>query len=132
MMGGRGGRGGAKKNGGGLKIPMLSGSEKQVSWANDILKTPYDMLGKNAEAKEKEAAAFDKASSSGHGGDRERSEAAAMRAAQTRYAKEVSSLPSMAASAIIDKRNALKEVANNILKDEYKKRNLSALNAPKL
>lgn len=128
------GRGGSGRSGAGvgLKMPTLSGSEKQISWAKDILKSPYDMLGKNAEIKEKEASAFDRASSNGHGGDRERSEAAAMRAAQKRYAKEVSTLPDMAASAIIDKRSGLKAVANNILQDEYKKRKLSTLDAPKL
>lgn len=137
-MGSRGSKGSSGGKSGGrsgrdkvaaLKLPTLAGSEKQVSWATDILRTPYELMGKNAEIKQKQAAAFDKASTNGTGGDNERNEAAALRAAQTRYAKEISSLPGMEAKTIIDKRAGIKDIANNILKDEYKKRKLSLFGA---
>lgn len=44
-MGGRGSSGSASGGGGGrAKLPELVGSEKQVSWANDIRETAYKLL----------------------------------------------------------------------------------------
>lgn len=55
-MGGRGGPGmGSAHGGAGFKIPTLTGSEKQVSWATDILKNPYDTMVANAKMLEKQA-----------------------------------------------------------------------------
>lgn len=103
-------------------MPTLTGSEKQISWAKDILQGPYDLLEKNAKILDKRAAEFDKASLTGHDGDKERAEAAALRAARQRYAQDIAKLPNMAASAIIEKRSGLKIIANNIIADEYQKR----------
>ena len=82
-------------------MPTLYGSEKQVSWAKEILEATYKTLGSIADSREKQAAAFDKASP--NGGARERKEADAYRTAQSRYAAEISKLPDMKANAIIDR-----------------------------
>lgn len=131
-MGGRGGAGGSSNASGGLKLPTMTGTEKQVSWAEDVLKSPYETMRARAENLKKSAAAFDKASSNGAGGARERKEAEAYQAAGKRYAAEISKLHNMAASAIIDKRAAIKNIATNILKDEYKKRGFAAYEAGRL
>ena len=119
-MGGRGSSSGGAGTGGGFKLPALSGSEKQVSWAKSF---------------ERQANAFDKG---GKGyGDAERQTADAYKAAQKRYAQEVKSLgkmfPSgMKASQIIDMKPRINDMANYIIKDEYKKRKINPLNAQKV
>lgn len=134
-MGGRGSNGGGGVGNGGFRLPTLSGSEKQVSWAKDILTHPYDSMGSWAKSFEKQADAFDKG---GKGyGDSERETANAYKAAQKRYAQEVKSLekmfPSgMKASQVIDMRPRINDMANNIIKDEYKKRKINPLNAQKV
>ena len=133
-MGGRGGAGGGGGSGG-FKTPTLTGSEKQVSWATDILRRPYDTMASMAKSYEKQADAFDKVKKGN--GDAERQEAAAYKAAQKRYAAEVSNLQKMnpggmKASQIIDKRAGINAIANNIIKDEYKKRKINPLNAQKV
>lgn len=120
-MGGRGKTGG----GGGFKAPTLTGSEKQVSWATDILRSPYDTMATRAKSYEKQANSFDKMKEGS--GDSERQEAEAYKAAQKRYAAEISVLQKMnpngmKASDIIDKRGGINAIANNIIADEYKKR----------
>ena len=130
-----GGRGSSGSGAGGFKLPALSGSEKQVSWAKDILTHPYDIMGSWAKSFAKQAAAFDKG---GKGdGDAERQTADAYKAAQKRYAQEVKSLgkmfPSgMKASQIIDMKPRINDMANYIIKDEYKKRKINPLNAQKV
>lgn len=134
-MGGRGSSGRGAGTGGGFKLPTLSGSEKQVSWAKDILTHPYDIMGSWAKSFERQADAFDKG---GKGyGDEERQTADAYKAAQKRYAQEVKSLgkmfPSgMKASQIIDMKPRINDMANYIIKDEYKKRKINPLNAQKV
>lgn len=122
-MGGRGSSGGG--SGGGFKAPTLTGSEKQVAWATDILRSPYDTMAARAKSYEKQANSFDKMKKGN--GDSERQEAAAYKAAQKRYSAEISNLkrmnPSgMKASQIIDKRAGINAIANNIIAEEYKKR----------
>lgn len=122
-MGGRGSSGGG--GGGGFKVPTLTGSEKQVSWATDILRSPYDTMAARAKSYEKQANSFDKMKKGN--GDSERQEAEAYKVAQKRYAAEISGLqkmkPSgMKASDIIDRRGSINAIANNIIADEYKKR----------
>lgn len=143
-MGGRGGAGGGKGggrvggssrpagSGGGvtLRLPALSGSEKQISWAKDILSNPYETMGARVKSFERMADAFDKG---GKGyGDKERTEADAYKAAQKRYAEEIGKLKDMKASQIIDQRSGINTIANNIIKDEYRKRKLNPLNASKV
>lgn len=135
-MGGRGstGIGGTGKSKP-LSLPTLSGSEKQVAWANDILTTPYEIMGKRVVNYTKQAETFEKG---GKGwGDKERLIAAAYKAAQSRYAAEVSGLAKsfpggMRASQIIDKQSALRTLANKIIEDEYKKRGFKAFEAGKV
>lgn len=122
-MGGRGSSGGG--GGGGFKAPTLTGSEKQVSWATDILRNPYDTMAANAKRFEKQANDLDK-TKKGYGSEF-REESSAFKAAQKRYASEISNLSKlypngMKASDIIDKRGGIKAIASNILADEYKKR----------
>lgn len=122
-MGGRGSSGGG--GGSGFKAPTLTGSEKQVAWATDILRSPYDTMMARAKSYEKQADSFDKIKKGD--GDLERQEAAVYKAAQRRYAAEISNLKrmnpgGMKASQIIDKRAGINAIANNIIADEYKKR----------
>lgn len=81
-MGGRGSSSGG--GGGGFKAPTLTGSEKQVAWATDILRSPYDTMAARAKSYEKQANSFDKMKKGN--GDLERQEAAVYKAAQKRYA----------------------------------------------
>lgn len=122
-MGGRGSSGGG--GGGGFKTPTLTGSEKQVSWATDILRSPYDTMEARAKSYEKQANSFDKIKKGN--GENERQVASAYKSAQKRYAAEISNLPKMnpngmKASDIIDKRSGINAIANNIIADEFKKR----------
>lgn len=125
-MGGRGGAGmGGSSGGEGFKLPTLTGSEKQVSWATDILRNPYDMMEANAKRFEKQADDLDK-TKKGYG-DEFRDEASAFKAAKQRYAAEIATLVKMfpngmKASEVIDKKSGIKTIATNILADEYKKR----------
>lgn len=113
-----------------LRLPALSGSEKQVSWAKDILINPYETMGLRAKSYEKMADAFDKG---GNGyGNQERTAAEAYKAAQSRYAEEIGKLEDMKASQIIDQRSGINTIANNIIKDEYRKHKLDPLNAQKV
>lgn len=122
-MGGRGSSGGV--GGGGFKTPTLTGSEKQIAWATDILRSPYDTMTARAKSYEKQANFFGKIKKGN--GDSESQEAAAYKAAQKRYAAEISNLKrmnpgGMKASQIIDNRTGINAIANNIIADEYKKR----------
>lgn len=124
-MGGRGSTGGSSGGGGGIKLPELKGSEKQVSWATDILRSPYDTMEARAKSYEKQANSFDKIKKGN--GENERQVASAYKSAQKRYAAEISNLPKMnpngmKASDIIDKRSGINAIANNIIADEFKKR----------
>lgn len=122
-MGGRGSSGGVGV--GGFKTPTLTGSEKQVAWATDILRSPYDTMATRAKSYEKQANSFDKMKKGS--GDAERQEAEAYKAAQKRYAAKVSGLQKMnpngmKAKDIIDNRGGINASANNIIADEYRKR----------
>nr|DAG60010.1 MAG TPA: hypothetical protein [Caudoviricetes sp.]DAL02678.1 MAG TPA: hypothetical protein [Caudoviricetes sp.] len=128
-MGGNGSSGGVKA-GGGVKIPELTGTEKQVAWAKDILTNPHASMLATAKLQRERAKKYDKQSTTGRGGDASRAEAEACEAAAKRYQKEVSGLPkSMKAKDIIDKRYGIETLANAIVSDEYKKRKLTG--APK-
>lgn len=114
-----------------MNFPMMTGTEKQIAWAKDILESPYRVLGARAESRKNLAAEFDKASE--NGGARERLEAEAYLAAQSRYAADIATLPKeIKASDIIDKRAAFGVIAHNILKDEYVKHGFAAYEAQSL
>lgn len=122
-MGGRGGNGMTANRGNGIKIPALTGTEKQIDWATDILKKPHELMLANAKLREKFAAKA--------GGTRELKEADALKAAAKRYAAQIATLPNMEAKQIIDKRSGLRDIAYNILVDEYKKRGFKPFEAPR-
>lgn len=116
-----GGRGSSSGRGGGITLPHITGSERQVSWANDILRVPYQNLGSAAASHERIAKEL------GRNGGRERDKANAYRAAQKRYADQVKDLGSgkeMSASQIIDRRFGFSKVAQNIAEDEFRKRGM--------
>ena len=128
-------RGGATRGAAKLVMPELSGSEKQVSWATDILRSPFDTMGLRAKSLEKNADVFDKTKKGS--GERERKEADAYKAAQRRYAQEVENLkkqfPSgMKASQVIFEKGRINTIANRIIQDEYKKRGFMAYEAGKV
>lgn len=123
-MGGNGSKGGVKA-GGGVKIPELTGTEKQVAWAKDILTNPHASMRATAKLERERAKKYDKQSTTGHGGDDARTMAEACEAAAKRYQKEVSKLPkAMKAKDIIDKRYSIESRAKAILDEECRKRKL--------
>ena len=94
-----------------------------MSWAEDILKTPYQNLGNAAATHERIAKEL------GSNGTRERSQASAYRAAQKRYADQVKNLDKgngLSAAQVIDRRGAFSSVARSIAEDEFKKRKMRA------
>lgn len=120
-----GGRGSSSVRGGEISLPRISGSKRQVSWANDILRTPYQNLGNAATTHERIAKAL------GSNGASEREQASAYRAAQKRYADQVRDLGSgkeVSANQIIDRRTVFSRIAQNITVDEFRKRGLKSVN----
>lgn len=108
-----------------LDLPALSGSTRQVQYAQDILNRGYDALGQAARSEESIMAQLGaKATQDNLANQR----AQAYRAAQSRYAEQVKSLKrlgTMQASQIINQRTGLERIARNLAEDEFKKRKLS-------
>lgn len=125
-MGGRGSKSGS--NGGGrLSLPEISGTEKQVSWAKDILTNPHETMLANAKLNEKRRAEVIKKSGKAKSGNDYKQEADAYAAAGKRYKAEIAKLPkSMKASQIIDRRDFITNVAETIINDEFKKRKIAS------
>lgn len=120
-MGGRGSSGEGSRS---FSAPTMSGSEKQVSWAKDIIETPYRNLGQRAESAAIVARRFE--STGGKAADY-RAEEAAYRSAQTEYARRVGELASratggLAASQVINKRNVFQTLADQIAQDQLRRR----------
>lgn len=121
-MGGRGSSGNNK--GGSFSAPSMSGSEKQVAWAKDIIETPYLNLGLRAEGAATIAKRFERAVGSAMGYRREE---AAYRAAQARYAEVINTMARNASRGIrsgdiIDRRGAFQQAANELAEEELQKR----------
>lgn len=120
-MGGRGSAGGASGGMGRVaefSAPRMSGSEKQVAWATDILREPYTALDGEAKSHERTAKAL-----GSHGG-RELEQARAYRNAQNRYAEQVKQLGelNLAAGQVIDRKDRFMGIARAIAEDEFKRR----------
>lgn len=126
-MGGRGSSGGG--SGGGFKAPAMSGTEKQVAYARDILKRPYDNLGQAAAVADRNVKRFE--ATIPEDAKKYRGQAAAYRAAQKEYAKGVSELkaPSgqLSASMVIERKNRFGGIAEKIAESEFRKRKLSLI-----
>lgn len=124
-FGGRGSGGGSRSGrGGGFSLPEITGSDRQVQWAKDILRTPYENLGNAANSHDNIANQL------GSNGSDQRNRANAYRAAQQRYANQVRELGGgnpVSASQIIDRRTGFSRVAQNIAMDEFRKRGLNQI-----
>lgn len=125
-MGGRGSAGGPGGSGGSrsFSAPTMSGSEKQVSWAKDIIETPYKNLGLRADG----AATIARRLEAGGGrADDYRAEESAYRAAQARYAEGMNSMArntqgGLKASQVIERRGMFQQAANELAEEELRKR----------
>lgn len=119
-MGGRGSAGSAGGMGrvAEFSAPRMSGSEKQVAWATDILREPYTALGGQAKSHERTAKEL------GNHGGRELEQARAYRNAQNRYAEQVKQLGelNLTAGQVIDRKNRFMGIARAIAEDEFKRR----------
>ena len=110
-MGGRGGSGG-RSGGGGFSAPSVTGSEKQKSWAKDIMENPHKILGSRASLSERL-------------GDKK--DAEIFRSAQRKYADAVGEVKNRAgdrfnAKWVIYQKGAFQSMAQQILQDEAKKK----------
>ena len=108
-----------------LDMPNLSGSSRQISYAQDILNRGYDNLGQAARNEER---LFSELKNGATRDNPVYQKAQAYRAAQERYADQVKSLKrlgTMQASQIINQRTKLERIARNLAEDEFKKRKLS-------
>lgn len=110
-MGGRGGSG-SRSGGGGFSAPSVTGSEKQKSWAKDIMENPHKILGSRASLSERL-------------GDKK--DAEIFRSAQKKYADAVGQVKNRAgdrfnAKWVIDQKGAFQSMAQQILQDEAKKK----------
>lgn len=120
-MGGRGSSGSVVSRGG-FSLPAVAGSAKQISYANDIMKSPYDRLGlaaKNADTLNKRMG----------GKNSYAKEAEAFKAAQRQYSRDIQELAKrggdrFTASFVIQKKYGFLERARNIAFEEFKKRGL--------
>ena len=110
-MGGRGGSG-SRSVGVGFSAPSVTGSEKQKSWAKDIMENPHKILGSRASLSERL-------------GDKK--DAEIFRSAQRKYADAVGQVKNRAgdrfnAKWVIDQKGAFQSMAQQILQDEAKKK----------
>lgn len=120
-MGGRGSAGGRQKS---FSAPAMTGSERQVSWAKDIIETPYRNLGQKAETAATIAKRFE---GSGVSAADYRAEESAYRSAQREYARQVNDLANRApggltASQVIDRRGVFQTLANQISEEQLRRR----------
>lgn len=116
---------GSATRSGKVSVPKISGTERQIVYAKDILMNPYNTMTANVKLFEGRIKKYNLGENS-----RENKQVAAYKAASRRYAESVSELPKeMKARDIIDKAYGIRSVASNILADEYKKRGLNPLDA---
>lgn len=132
-MGGRGSSGGGSGGGGGiakLKIPEItSGSDKQKSFARDIIEKPYNDLlsGYRAEQRLRDADILS-AKNRGRKPPESSADYEASKAAVNRYASEVSKISSVPGTKmndarwIIDNRIKFSQMKDAILNEEKRKR----------
>lgn len=129
-MGGRGGSGGGSNSVASLKIPEItSGSEKQRSYARDIIEGPYNKLLSEFRSEQKlRDADVAYAKKNGKKIPSPSAEYEAARAAVSRYASEVSKIGSIPGAKIddarwvIDNKVKFSMLGQGILDDEKRKR----------
>lgn len=133
-MGGRGSSGGGARVGAGgiakLKMPEItSGSEKQISWARDIIEKPYnDLLSRYRVEERLREADISIAKKQGRKPPKPSADYEASKAAVNRYASEVSKISSVPwakmndAKWIIDHRIQFSQMGKEILNEEQRKR----------
>lgn len=123
-----GGRGGASTRGSeSFYSPQLSGSEKQVAWARDILREPYTNAGYSANSYERINREAKGNSRSGWAQD-----AAAYRSAQKTYNEQIKLMEkrfggTIPAKTIIDRRFSFKGAMEDIIRKELDKRGRNPL-----
>lgn len=106
-----------------INLPELTGSEKQIAWAKDILVAPYERLCCLAEHNLHLADKFDQVG----GGNDYREDAAACTAAAGQYAAmltaSVSSLSAgISAVSIIESKTRYMSIARDLLRKELRAR----------
>ena len=114
-----------------LDMPNLSGSSRQISYAQDILNRGYDNLGQAARNEER---LFSELKNGATRDNPVYQRAQAYRAAQERYADQVKSLKrlgTMQASQIINQRTQLDRIARSLAEDEFRKRKLPLMDVSK-
>ena len=114
-----------------LDMPNLSGSSRQISYAQGILNRGYDNLGQAARNEER---LFSELKNGATRDDPIYQRAQAYRAAQERYADQVKSLKrlgTMQASQIINQRTQLDRIARSLAEDEFRKRKLPLMDVSK-
>lgn len=114
-----------------LDMPNLSGSPRQISYAQDILNRGYDNLGQAARNEER---LFSELKNGATRDNPIYQRAQAYRAAQERYADQVKSLKrlgAMQASQIINQRTQLDRIARSLAEDEFRKRKLPLMDVSK-
>lgn len=110
-----------------LDMPNLSGSSRQISYAQDILNRGYDNLGQAARNEER---LFSELKNGATRDNPVYQRAQAYRAAQERYAEQVKSLKrlgTMQASQIINQRTQLDRIARSLAEDEFRKSQLALM-----
>lgn len=118
-MGGRGGSGGRTGGGSGFTAPAMTGSEKQVSYAKDIIENPYKNAMVHAQTSDRLAKLGLKS---------EKEYAAVYRAAASEYKSGVGAVVDMLgakASAIIDKKSRFRTVMNALIDKHAKEKGVS-------
>ena len=122
-MGGRGSSGvGVGRNSAvAFSAPGMSGTARQVEYATDILKNPYNSLTAQIEFNSRMAKNFN--------GGKYKTIVSALQTARNDYANQVSKLgsavPNLSASMVISRRSGFFETARNLARRELSKVGLS-------
>lgn len=128
-MGGRGTYGGGIEKTVVFKIPELSGSEKQISWAKDILSYPYNGL-KNFALGEQQNIDYN------INKEQSKNKKAAYEEAAKKYSSELDRISKLQnvfqASRVISGRNNFASFANGAVEKAFKKRGIPLYEMRKL
>lgn len=120
-VGGRSSRTRGVSSAAAFAAPSMSGTPRQIEYATDLLKRPYDAIGLQADFNESMNKQT-KASLKGNNSYLIR--ANALRAAQSDYANQVkqlgSQVPNLSASQIIDRKSGFMSLAKEIARRELK------------
>lgn len=122
-MGGRGssGAGGGRSSAVAFSAPRMSGTARQVEYASDILKNPYNSLTAQIE--------FNSRMAKNPNGGKYKTIVSALQTARNNYANQVRELggavPNLSASMVISRRSGFFETARNLARRELLKAGLS-------